>query len=73
MSRRTVGSSRSVKETAWRACSSEQAPDGVIVETCIDGILGKRNVQKLKRRGQLWWTPDGEMYVYYTPTHWRLT
>jgi len=21
--------------------------------------------------GRLWWTIDGAMYVYYTPTHWR--
>jgi hypothetical protein len=25
----------------------------------------------LKRQGNLWYTPDGSMYVYYTPTHWR--
>jgi hypothetical protein len=19
----------------------------------------------------MWWFPDGSVYVYYTPTHWR--
>jgi hypothetical protein len=19
----------------------------------------------------MWWFPDGSMYVYYTPTHWK--
>ena len=26
---------------------------------------------KLHDRGRLWFFPDGSMYVYYTPTHWR--
>jgi len=25
----------------------------------------------LRRRGNLWWLPDGSMYVYYTPRLWR--
>lgn len=45
------------------------APADEVVLTKIDDEHGERNVQKLKRRGSLWWTPDGEMYVYYTPTH----
>ena len=74
MSRITVGSSVKAEKAAvrWIACSREQAPEGVIVETKIDDAGGPRNAQTLKRRGNLWWTPDGEMYVYYTPTHWRL-
>lgn len=47
------------------------APNGIVVETKIDDAHGIRNVQKLYRDGRLWWTPDGTMYVYYQPTHWR--
>jgi hypothetical protein len=49
----------------------ETAPEGVTVMTKIADSLGERNVQTLRRRGRLWWTPDGAMYVYYTPTHWH--
>lgn len=51
---------------------SEQLPqEETVVETKIDDGKGCRNAQKLKRRGLLWFFPDGSMYVYYTPTHWR--
>lgn len=49
----------------------ESAPEGVVVQTKIDDGRGVRNEGKLLRRGRLWWLPDGTMYVYYTPTHWR--
>lgn len=26
---------------------------------------------RLIRRGNLWYVPDGSMYVYYVPTEWR--
>jgi hypothetical protein len=52
----------------WRPAST--APDGVEVMTKIDDARGVRNETTLKRRGNLWWFPDGSMYVYYTPTHW---
>lgn len=45
--------------------------EGKVVETKIDDGKYRRNVQKLKRRGLLWFFPDGSMYVYYTPTHWK--
>jgi len=60
------------RETVWVACAKEKAPEGVLVETKVHDARGERNVQNLTRRGNLWWTPDGAMYVYYTPTHWRL-
>jgi len=50
---------------------ASEAPEGVVVETKIDDSDGIRNVSTLYRRGRLWWVPDGEMYVYYTPTHYR--
>lgn len=45
--------------------------------TKIDDERGERNVQSLVKRTRvqgfrpLFWTPDGSMYVYYTPTHWK--
>lgn len=51
----------------------EDAPERVVLETKIDDEDGVRNVTTLQRIGNLWWTPDGEMYVYYRPTHWRHT
>jgi len=53
----------------WRTIST--APDGVVVETKIDDSHGVRNMTTLKRQGNLWFFPDGKMYVYYQPTHWR--
>jgi hypothetical protein len=49
----------------------DTAPEDVVVETKIDDACGCRNEGTLKRKGRLWWFPDGSMYVYYTPTHWR--
>lgn len=49
----------------------ETAPEAVIVETKIDDGRGVRNVARLKRSGRLWFIPEGGIYVYYTPTHWR--
>lgn len=48
----------------------ESAPDGIEVLTKIDDHNGVRNETTLIRRGNLWWMPDGSMYVYYKPTHW---
>lgn len=53
----------------WRDMST--APNGVVVETKVDDARGVRNVQPLKRSRNLWFLPDGSMYVYYQPTHWR--
>lgn len=46
-------------------------PEGLPVNTKIHDATGCRNEQSLKRQGRLWFFPDGSMYVYYTPTHWR--
>lgn len=51
--------------------ADELPPDNEVVMTKIDDASGCRNEQLLKRQGRLWFTPDGSMYVYYTPTHWR--
>ena len=47
------------------------APERVEVMTIIADERGPRNEQSLVRKGNLWWVPDGRMYVYYDPTHWR--
>lgn len=49
----------------------ETAPENVVLETKIDDAKGCRNIQPLKRLRNLWYFPDGSMYLYYTPTHWK--
>lgn len=49
----------------------ETAPENVVVATKVHDADGVRNQQRLKRSGRLWFYPDGSMYVYYTPTHWK--
>ena len=56
---------------AWTLLTDELPPEGVIVWTKIDGDEARRYEQRLMRQGRLWYVPDGSMYVYYTPTHWR--
>lgn len=56
----------------WQLINS--APAGEDVWTKIDDKDGERNVQKMKRIGNLWYINHGEpnsMYVYYSPTHWH--
>lgn len=53
----------------WNPIST--VPERKVVETKIDDELGIRNIQALKKIGNLWFFPDGSMYVYYWPTHWR--
>jgi hypothetical protein len=61
----------------WSACKDVLPPVDVVVETKIDDAHGVRNVTTLKRYQRepttrsLWFMPDGSMYVYYEPTHWR--
>ena len=56
----------------WTLTKEKLPPEGVVVETKIEDSNGVRNLQRLKRRGRLWFSPDGSMYVYYVPTHWRI-
>lgn len=56
----------------WISTNQQLPPNGVIVETKIDDKDGVRNIQDLKLSdGRIWFLPDGKMYVYYRPTHWR--
>ena len=57
----------------WIECKNELPPEKEIVETKIDDGRFRRNEQELFLRDGLWYLPDGSMYVYYTPTHWRRT
>lgn len=56
---------------AWISVTDRLPEEGVVVQTKIHDGKCSRNEQDLKRKGNLWFLPDGSMYVYYTPTHWR--
>jgi len=56
-------------DRAWQAVDT--ARDGRTVMTKIDDGSDVRNEQALRRSGNLWFVPDGSMYIYYRPTHWR--
>lgn len=56
----------------WVRVRERQPEPWEVVETKIDDAKGERNVQRLQKGdGRLWFVPDGSMYVYYEPTHWR--
>lgn len=58
-------------ENTWTKIADILPQEGRVYETKIDDEKGERNIQDLKRVGNLWFYPDGTMYVYYTPTHFR--
>lgn len=55
----------------WISTAKLLPPEGKIVMTKIDDENGCRSEGRLQRQGKLWFAPDGGMYVYYMPTHWR--
>lgn len=55
----------------WKQITSA-VPKNTILFTCIWNEQGLRNEQNLIFDGKLWWTEDKSMYVYYTPTHYKL-
>lgn len=55
----------------WKRTMDILPPEHLVVETKIDDGVFIRNQQPLYRCKNLWYVPDGSMYVYYTPTHWR--
>lgn len=61
-------------EYGWISLSDKQPADGEVVDTCIieGDYVPITNEQTLKKSGPLWFFPDSSMYVYYTPTHWKL-
>jgi len=54
----------------WKKITEEEPPQKKDLKTKIVDENGDRNEQELVKSGNLWWTPDMKMYVYYTPTHW---
>ena len=59
--------STDMSEQGWTRALDQEAPEGEEVETLSANGLQ----QTLKRQGRFWFTPDGKMYVYYTPEYWR--
>lgn len=55
----------------WIRVKDQLPKEGLVVDTKIDDSGGIRNEQPLKRYKNLYFHPDGKMYVYYTPTHWK--
>lgn len=55
----------------WINVADALPHEGAVVKTVISDERGTRNEARLKRDGRLWFFPDGSMYVYYTPTHWK--
>ena len=59
-----------MSERDWKPIDT--APEGVVVDTKIDGgRYSARNFRTLVRRGRAWLAPDRLTRVFYTPTHWR--
>jgi len=52
----------------WNKTATSLPEENVVVNTMSPGGLE----QRLKRQGSLWFTPDGSMYVYYTPEFWKV-
>lgn len=55
----------------WISVSEEKPPQNTVVDTKVDDKDGIRNEQKLQLKSRMWWHPDGSIFVYYTPTHWK--
>lgn len=51
----------------WKPINT--APSDMLIMTAIIDCNGERNVKKMTKQGNLWFS--GGMYVYYTPTHWK--
>lgn len=55
----------------WNSITEVPPPHNKVVMTKIDRGGEVSNEQELKYFDRLWWLPDGSIYVYYTPTHWK--
>lgn len=54
--------------TDWTDTSVGNPSEGVEVDVVTPG----GDTRRLVYASNLWWLPDRSMYVYFTPTHWRL-
>ena len=57
--------------TTYTPITQSIVPEGIVLQTCIIENDGIRMEQPLIKEGNLWWTADRKMYIYYTPTHWK--
>ena len=55
----------------WNKTSEVKPKDDRLVETMVVRDGNVSNVSKLRYHNNLWWLFSNDMYVYYTPTHWR--
>lgn len=55
----------------WIKVKDKLPENGILVETKVDDRDDLRNVLNLMRLNHLWFIPDGSVFVYYVPTHWR--
>lgn len=56
-----------MNERRWNRVDHVLPPENRVVATLSQSGIE----QPLKLVGNLWFVPDGSMYVYYTPLHWR--
>lgn len=57
-----------MKTTKWIKTEDRLPAEKIVVDT----ISPDGNQQRLFRYKNLWFLEDGSMYVYYTPTHWKI-
>jgi hypothetical protein len=55
------------EEPKWNPTDTMLPPENTLVKT----MDSSGRVSTLQRIGNLWFVPDGGMYVYYTPISWR--
>ncbi len=56
-----------MNDANWTPVEKALPPEGEVVQIMMhDG-----SVSTLKRVGNLWFIPDGSMYVYFTPLFWK--
>jgi hypothetical protein len=53
----------------WHRVDEIRPPINVLLDTKIEDERGTRCRNVLRFHSNLWW--DRDVYVYYTPTHWR--
>jgi hypothetical protein len=60
-------------DSTWIPVSLILPAEGQLVDTKVDKGAGERLEQPLHLFEGLWWHPEMDCYVNYTPTHWRPT
>jgi hypothetical protein len=52
----------------WNLTKDKRPDDGTLCRVITEG----GDERDLIFEKGLWWLPSREMYVYFTPTHWRM-